>query len=43
MTSLFKQIVDKLTRKGIKTKNDLISDKFTSYINEHNNFLSEEL
>jgi len=42
VTSLFKQIVSKLARKGIQTINDLISDKFISYINEHNNYLKEE-
>ena len=41
-TSLFKQIVTKLTNKGIKTINDLVSDKFISYINDHNNFLKQE-
>ena len=41
-TSLFKQIVTKLTNKGIKTINDLCSDKFVEYINDHNNFLQEE-
>ena len=42
ITSLFKQIVSKLASKGIQTINDLISDKFISYINEHNNYLKEE-
>ena len=42
VTSLFKQIVSKLASKGIQTINDLISDKFISYINEHNNYLKEE-
>ena len=42
LTSLFKQIANKLTSKGIKTQNDLISDKFLSYINDHNNYLKEE-
>jgi len=41
-TSLFKQIVTKLTSKGIKTINDLVSDKFISYINDNNNYLKEE-
>ena len=41
-TSLFKQIVTQLTNKGIKTINDLCSDKFVEYINDHNNFLQEE-
>ena len=43
ITSLFKQIVKKLSRKGIQTINDLISDKFISYINDHNNYLQEEV
>jgi hypothetical protein len=42
MTSLFKQIVNKLTNKGIQTINDLISDKFKSYLNNHDNYLKEE-
>ena len=42
LTSLFKQIVDKFTSKGIKTQNDLISDRFLSYVNDHNNYLEEE-
>jgi len=42
VTSLFKQIVSKLASKGIQTINDLVSDKFISYINEHNNYLKEE-
>ena len=42
VTSLFKQIVSKLANKGIQTINDLVSDKFISYINEHNNYLKEE-
>ena len=42
ITSLFKQIVIKLSNKGIHTINDLISDKFKSYINDQNNYLKEE-
>ena len=42
ITSLFKQIVTKLTNKGMQTINDLISDKFISYVNDHNNDLKEE-
>ena len=42
ITSLFKQIVNKLTSKGISTINDLVSDKFKSYVNNHNNDLKEE-
>ena len=42
ITSLYKQIVNKLKNKGIQTINDLISNKFISYINDHNNYLKEE-
>jgi serine/threonine protein kinase len=42
VTSLFKQIVTKLSKKNIQTINDLFSQKFISYITDHNNFLKEE-
>ena len=42
ITSLYKQIVNKLKNKGIQTINDLNSNKFISYINDHSNYLKEE-
>ena len=41
ITSLFKQIVKKLSNKGIPTINDLYSEKFKSYISDTNNYLKE--
>lgn len=42
ITSLFKQIVTKLTRKGIQTINDLCSDKFFAFLGDNKNLLKEE-
>ena len=41
-TSLFYQLVTKLKNKNIKTINDLCSNKFILYLNNHENYLSEE-
>ena len=41
-TSLFKQIVTKLAKKGIPTINDLYSSKFKAYLNDSKNYLKEE-
>ena len=42
ITSLFKQIISKLTTKGIQNINDLSSNKFIAYIKDNKNFLKEE-
>ena len=41
-TSLFNQVVTKLKNKNIKTINDLCSNKFILYLNNHENYLNEE-
>ena len=42
ITSLFKQIISKLTTKGIQNINDLSSNKFIAYIKDNKNLLKEE-
>ena len=42
ITSLFHQIVTKLSKKGIQTINDLSSSKFINYLNDSKNCLKEE-
>ena len=42
ITSLFKQIISKLTAKGIQNINDLSSNKFIIYIKDNKNLLKEE-
>ena len=42
ITSLFKQIISKLTMKGIQNINDLSSNKFIAYIKDNKNLLKEE-
>ena len=42
ITSLFKQIVTKLSKKNIQTINDLYSQKFISYVTDQKNSLKEE-
>ena len=42
ITSLFKQIISKLTSKGIQNINDLSSNKFIAYIKDNKNLLKEE-
>ena len=42
ITSLFNQIVTKLKNKNIKTINDLCSQKFISYLNNQENYLTQE-
>ena len=42
ITSLFKQIVTKLEKKGIPTINDLYSSKFVAYLKDSKNYLNEE-
>ena len=42
ITSLFKQIISKLTAKGIQNINDLSSNKFIAYIKDNKNLLKEE-
>ena len=42
ITSLFKQIVTKLSKKGIPTINDLYSSKFIDYLKDSKNYLKEE-
>ena len=41
ITSLFKQIISKLTTKGIQNINDLSSNKFIAYIKDNKNLLKE--
>ena len=43
ITSLFKQIVKKLSNKGIPSINDLYSQKFIDYLKDTNNYLKEDL
>ena len=43
ITSIFKQIVTKLSKKGIQTINDLSSSKFIAYLSDSKNNLKEEL
>ena len=38
LTSLYKQIENKLNKKGIKTLGDLTSDKFIGYLNNNTNY-----
>ena len=42
ITSLFKQIVTKLAKKGIPTINDLYSTKFMAYLKDSKNYLNED-
>ena len=42
VTSLFKQIVKKLSKKGIQTINDLCSEKFIAYLGDQKNNLNEQ-
>ena len=42
VTSLFKQIVIKLSKKGIHTINDLCSEKFLAYLGDQKNNLNEQ-
>ena len=42
ITSLFKQIISKLTAKGIQNINDLSSNKFIIYVKDNKNLLKEE-
>ena len=43
ITSLFKQIVAKLAKKGIPTINDLYSSNFNDYLKDTQNYLKEDL
>jgi serine/threonine protein kinase len=43
ITSIFKQIVTKLSKKGIQTINDLSSSKFIAYLSDSKNNLKEEV
>ncbi len=43
ITSIFKQIVAKLSKKNIQTINDLYSPKFFDYLNDSKNNLKEEI